>query len=299
MMKKVLASGIALGLLVSMAPGVASAQTSTTTTTTTTELAALLEQIKKLQDQLAELTKQRGALVTDLKSTWALAADLREGMSGDEVKALQEILAADPEIYPEGLVSGYYGPLTAKAVRKFQMKHGIDAVGSVGPKTRARLNALVGDETFACRAWGKLIAPGQMKKRLGSADVDLSHCAKVPGGIMKKLNGDWRNGTSTTSTSTDTTAPGISNIEFEEGTTTATIEWETNEKTKSVVWYSTESGVDLDDSDTEKETSSTFELEHELMLEDLEEDTDYFFFIVATDKAGNSATSSTQNFQTD
>jgi len=59
-----------------------------------------------------------------------------------DVELLQQYLALDEEIYPQGLITGYYGPLTAAAVRKFQSAHGIDQVGVVGPITRARLNEL-------------------------------------------------------------------------------------------------------------------------------------------------------------
>jgi len=58
---------------------------------------------------------------------------------------LQEYLALDTEIYPRGLVTGYYGPLTAAAVRKFQRQHGIDQVGVVGPITRGKLHKLFGE----------------------------------------------------------------------------------------------------------------------------------------------------------
>ncbi len=64
---------------------------------------------------------------------------------GEDVKRLQKILAQDKSVYPEGLVTGYFGPLTLMAVKKFQVKYGIakpgdDGYGFVGPKTRAVLN---------------------------------------------------------------------------------------------------------------------------------------------------------------
>ncbi len=39
-------------------------------------------------------------------------------------------------------MSGYFGALTEKAVKKFQAKYGIEAIGIVGPLTRTKLNAL-------------------------------------------------------------------------------------------------------------------------------------------------------------
>ena len=67
-----------------------------------------------------------------------------------DVRRLQILLATDKEIYPEGIVSGYYGLLTQKAVGKFQIKHGIVAspkapgYGNVGPLTRAKLLVVFG-----------------------------------------------------------------------------------------------------------------------------------------------------------
>src|SRR3972149_5952421 len=67
----------------------------------------------------------------------------QKGMSGDEVKKLQTFLKQFPDIYPEGLVTGYYGLRTEAAVRKLQEKQGIEAIGIVGPKTLSKLNELV------------------------------------------------------------------------------------------------------------------------------------------------------------
>ena len=65
---------------------------------------------------------------------------------------MQELLASDPAIYPEGKVTGYFGPLTRRAVERFQMKYGLVSSGSptttgyglVGPKTRTKLAEVFG-----------------------------------------------------------------------------------------------------------------------------------------------------------
>jgi peptidoglycan hydrolase-like protein with peptidoglycan-binding domain len=64
-----------------------------------------------------------------------------------EVTRLQKMLAEDATVYPEALVTGYYGSLTEKAVQRLQAKQGIvsfgDALetgyGLVGPQTRAKI----------------------------------------------------------------------------------------------------------------------------------------------------------------
>src|SRR3989344_234527 len=68
---------------------------------------------------------------------------LQFGVRGNEVSRLQSVLSQFPDVYREGLVTGYFGPLTKNAVIRFQIKYGIEAVGIIGPITRARLNALI------------------------------------------------------------------------------------------------------------------------------------------------------------
>lgn len=73
-----------------------------------------------------------------------LTSQLGPGSRGADVTALQTFLATNPSIYPEGIVSGYYGSLTAAAVTNFQIEYGLPAVGRVGPLTLAKLNGLIG-----------------------------------------------------------------------------------------------------------------------------------------------------------
>ncbi|HYF12876.1 MAG TPA: peptidoglycan-binding domain-containing protein [Candidatus Paceibacterota bacterium] len=66
-----------------------------------------------------------------------------DAKTNGEVSKLQKLLARDSKIYPEGTVSGYFGPKTANAVKKWQKSKGISQTGVVGPLTRA---------SFACKA---------------------------------------------------------------------------------------------------------------------------------------------------
>lgn len=67
---------------------------------------------------------------------------LYKGVRHAQVSNLQTVLKTDPLIYPEGLVTGYFGKLTDAAVKRFQTKYGIESIGFVGPQTRAKLNEL-------------------------------------------------------------------------------------------------------------------------------------------------------------
>lgn len=65
---------------------------------------------------------------------------LQVGMRGTDVSALQTFLAQDNTLYPQGLITGYFGYLTKSAVSNFQSRNGIPAVGRVGPQTLPVLN---------------------------------------------------------------------------------------------------------------------------------------------------------------
>ena len=82
------------------------------------------------------------AVAVPLQSNAAtLYRELQLGMSGSDVSSLQTFLASDPSVYPQGLVTGYFGSLTQAAVRKFQANNGIATVGRVGPQTLVAINA--------------------------------------------------------------------------------------------------------------------------------------------------------------
>lgn len=87
-------------------------------------------------------------------SSFSFKKPLYRGLTNNDVKNLQTFLKTDSSIYPEGLITGYFGPLTQKAVQKFQIKYQIvnsmspesdPGYGYVGPKTRAKLNELMGE----------------------------------------------------------------------------------------------------------------------------------------------------------
>lgn len=65
----------------------------------------------------------------------AYARGVAIGSRSDEVKAIQEILKEDSDIYPEGYVTGYYGPLTEKAIKKLQKRCGLPETGELDDAT--------------------------------------------------------------------------------------------------------------------------------------------------------------------
>ena len=109
----------------------------------------LLAQLAALQAQIVAL---QGGSTGGTGTGLNLTSDLNPGARGQSVTDLQTALKTDSAIYPEGLVTGYYGSLTTKAVQRFQEKYGIVSSGTptttgygrVGPKTRAKLNEVFG-----------------------------------------------------------------------------------------------------------------------------------------------------------
>ena len=82
-----------------------------------------------------------------------LTTNLSLGDEGAEVTLLQTWLSEDPELYPEQVVNGIFGPATERAVQRFQRSVGVISAdpsgggryGKVGPITRASLNARFSD----------------------------------------------------------------------------------------------------------------------------------------------------------
>lgn len=240
----------------------------------------LQQQVEQLKAQIQSLQTQIGALnqakqdlketAGEVKGTLQLLRQLKYGMSGEDIKLLQEILATDPSIYPEGLTTGYFGSLTKNALKKFQNKVCIDQTGTVGPKTLSRINELL---TEGAGKSGK-IPPGLLT---------------VPG-IQKKL--------CQAPSSEDKTAPVISEITATEiGATSAKITWLTNEKADSKVWYGTTTPLVVA-APTASASSSDLVLSHAVTLTGLTPSTTYYYVVSSTDGAGNNTKGDEKSFTT-
>lgn len=105
---------------------------------------ALLLQIEKLKSQIALMQDQLLAMGKITNVCSVISDNLFMGVSSLQVKCLQEFLKNQGlNIYPQGIVSGYFGNLTKMAVIKFQEKHNIPATGFVGVLTKAKINQML------------------------------------------------------------------------------------------------------------------------------------------------------------
>lgn len=97
----------------------------------------------------------------------------------------------------------------------------------------------------------------------------------------------------------DTTAPIISSVSHlvatpeESNDTKATVSWTTNEGTDSNLYWTT------DNITWNTVSDSSFATNHNLEIFGLSTDTTYYYYVTSSDRAGNIATSSTNNFSTD
>lgn len=108
------------------------------------EIAAILSDIQAI---LATQQRAPSGVALGFNFVRPLALGLRHA----DVSNLQRALKTDSSIYPEGLTTGYFGPATLRAVQKFQEKYNIASpgavgYGTVGPKTRSKLNELYGNK---------------------------------------------------------------------------------------------------------------------------------------------------------
>jgi peptidoglycan hydrolase-like protein with peptidoglycan-binding domain len=138
-------------------------------TTGTTSVSSLLETVKSLLAKIEELKKELANVHGDINQAngdikAAIKAGLKEGMTDEDIKKVQELLAADKNIYPEGKVTGYFGPLTKEAIKRFQTKHSIQVSGELDEETRDIMKEYFSEKSGGHFPQGIFHAPGIAKK---------------------------------------------------------------------------------------------------------------------------------------
>lgn len=160
-MKKIIIGGVLSGVLL-----LGFASTPLVTRAQTTDITSMLEQIKQLTTLLIQLQTQIADLrgeVTTLRES--LKDNLNKGVTDEDIKKVQEVLASDHSIYPAGLVTGYYGPMTEEALKHFQEKFNLEVTGEINTETRSALEILLNERSQAGNLpWGLLNAPGLRDK---------------------------------------------------------------------------------------------------------------------------------------
>lgn len=97
-------------------------------------------------EDMTNLPKEANVRAHQVQECLQISRVIRQGASGEEVKQLQEFLK-EKGYFEFDKITGYYGPVTEDAVKKFQAKEGLvskgnpetTGYGQIGPKTRARI----------------------------------------------------------------------------------------------------------------------------------------------------------------
>ncbi|MBI2506557.1 MAG: peptidoglycan-binding protein [Candidatus Colwellbacteria bacterium] len=106
------------------------------------QITALLQQVQALQSQLPSSTPSTFLAKEPVALIFPLRQGSTDAATNGEVTKLQQFLAQDKTIYPEGLITGYFGNLTETAVKRFQSQNGIVSIGVVGPQTREAIRRI-------------------------------------------------------------------------------------------------------------------------------------------------------------
>ncbi len=126
------------------------------------KIAELQAQIVKLTTLLAQLREQQQLTV----ETVVLGQNLALGSRGDDVLKLQKFLIGEGMLASDAS-TGYFGPLTENAVKRWQIQHGIvsqgnvhtTGLGAVGPQTRTAIATYSKNRKETKTTVAKTVAP--------------------------------------------------------------------------------------------------------------------------------------------
>lgn len=188
----------------------------------------------------------------------SLTRYLSVGMSGSDVSSVQAFLATDSSLYPQGLVTGYFGSLTKAAVSRFQSRNGISPIGRIGPATLPVINA-------------------QMVAGNGGMNTGTDRRAPTIGGVSVSTSAS----AAILSWNTDEAAAAL--VYYSPSPITAL---EASETT-SVTIYATAATANLSP-----------QLAHSATINGLNSNTTYYYVLYVKDINGNESVSSMQTFRT-
>lgn len=149
-------------------------------------------QIAALRQKIADLTAQMTRLegqTSQSMSGWmpgstvpgthricsVLSRNLDRGSEGDDVRGLQEFLYENK--FLTVAPTGYFGQMTADAVKKWQSNEGVSAIGAFGPMSRERLKMWCGGNQG-----GDILSASPQK---GTAPLSVTFVSKIGDGTTR------------------------------------------------------------------------------------------------------------------
>ncbi len=147
------------------------------------------------QDTEAECEWSPREKVTEKQPAFQFKSTLRTGSQGKEVTELQKCLAEDPEIYPDGRITGYFGNLTKEAVINFQEKYkdeilapsGLESgVDYVGKNTINKLNELCAPSSEETSTLRFILTTVDQKRLIDTANILKEQWKKA--GVLLEIN---------------------------------------------------------------------------------------------------------------
>ncbi len=208
------------------------------------------------------------AMLSSAYAYTPLTTQLDPGARGNNVTNLQTFFADNNSIYPEGLVTGYFGFLTKSAVQRFQANYGLAQVGRVGPQTLIKINGLINS------------------------------------GGWNGNSGGW-GGNDGSNPSASGVSATFSNVNMNVYASSATFSWTTDEEVTARVVYNT-SPITVNEGDINSvgftatngftvTSANTTGLSRQVTISNLQPNTIYYYMLVSTDKSGNVSVYGTNN----
>lgn len=174
--------------IINIAPSsFASAKSTSSVSELQSAINQLYEQIKSLQSKIVELQSQvELTKSTELKFT----KTLKQGMSGNDVRALQEFLQ-ELNFY-KNKINGYFNLSTKKALIKFQKSYNLKQTGILDAKTRKVINELIAEKE---------------KEEIADEDDDTPTASSTPSTLLKSSIPTSTTTSPASTTTTSTSAP--------------------------------------------------------------------------------------------
>lgn len=121
-----------------------------------------------------------------------IQTEMQLGSEGADVAELQKYYAAYGTLYPSGLITSYFGELTEAATQRFQINQGIVSSGTpdttgygrVGPRTAARINALMAVNTTLGDVWSPIISKETVVTTKNSATISWATSETAQSRVM-------------------------------------------------------------------------------------------------------------------